>query len=67
MLVLSCGVTYIIVLYFRKEIALLESASAAASDVTNAMMSVKVELEEKKKTNELLQRALVGTVCGVVW
>ncbi|XP_028395235.1 centrosomal protein of 131 kDa-like [Dendronephthya gigantea] len=42
----------------EKEIALLESASAAASDVTNAMMSVKVELEEKKKTNELLQRAL---------
>ena len=37
----------------------MESASAAASDVTNAMMSVKVELEEKKKTNELLQRALV--------
>ena len=46
-------------LSFRKEIALLESASAAASDVTNAMMSVKVELEEKKKTNDLLQRALV--------
>jgi hypothetical protein len=45
--------------YFRKEIALLESASAAASDVTNAMMSVKVELGEKKKTNELLQRTLV--------
>ncbi|XP_046855295.1 centrosomal protein of 131 kDa-like [Xenia sp. Carnegie-2017] len=42
----------------EKEIALLESASAAASDVTNAMMSVKVELEEKKKTNDLLQRAL---------
>ena len=42
----------------EKEIALLQSASAAASDVTNAMMSVKVELEEKKKTNELLQRAL---------
>ncbi|CAB3992815.1 centrosomal of 131 kDa isoform X2 [Paramuricea clavata] len=42
----------------EKEIALLESASAAASDVTNAMMSVKVELDEKKKTNELLQRAL---------
>ena len=31
----------------------------AASDVTNAMMAVKIELEEKKRTADLLQRALV--------
>ena len=41
--------------------ALLESASAAASDVTQAMMAVKIELEEKKRTGELLQRALVSS------
>jgi hypothetical protein len=43
----------------RKEMAALESASAGAADVTNAMMAMKIELEEKKRTNELLQRALV--------
>lgn len=32
----------------------------AASDVTTAMMAVKIELEEKKRTNDLLQRALVS-------
>ena len=45
--------------YRRKEMALLESASAAASDVTQAMMAVKIELDEKKRTSDLLQRALV--------
>ena len=44
----------------RKELALLESASAAASDVTNAVMALKVELDEKKKSVELLQKALVS-------
>ena len=44
----------------RKEEAVLESAAAAASDVTTAMMAVKIELEEKKRTNDLLQRALVS-------
>ncbi|KAK2557238.1 Centrosomal protein of 131 kDa [Acropora cervicornis] len=42
----------------EKEETALESAAAAASDVTTAMMAVKIELEEKKRTNELLQRAL---------
>ncbi|XP_048575628.1 centrosomal protein of 131 kDa isoform X2 [Nematostella vectensis] len=42
----------------EKERAALEEASHAATDVTNAMMAVKIELEEKKRTNELLQRAL---------
>lgn len=42
----------------EKEEAALESAAAAASDVTTAMMAVKIELEEKKRTNDLLQRAL---------
>lgn len=46
--------------YLRKEETALESAAAAASDVTTAMMAVKIELEEKKRTNELLQRALVS-------
>lgn len=44
----------------RKEEAALESAAAAATDVTTAMMAVKIELEEKKRTNDLLQRALVS-------
>ena len=44
----------------RKEEAALESAAAAASDVTAAMMAVKIELNEKKRTNDLLQRALVS-------
>lgn len=44
----------------RKEEAALESAAATASDVTTAMMAVKIELEEKKRTNDLLQRALVS-------
>ncbi|XP_031573058.1 centrosomal protein of 131 kDa-like [Actinia tenebrosa] len=42
----------------KKEMAALESMSANAADVTNAMMAMKIELEEKKRTNELLQRAL---------
>lgn len=42
----------------EKEETALESAAAAASDVTTAMMAVKIELEEKKRTNDLLQRAL---------
>ncbi|KAL9956558.1 hypothetical protein ACROYT_G038050 [Oculina patagonica] len=42
----------------EKEEAALESAAAAATDVTTAMMAVKIELEEKKRTNDLLQRAL---------
>ncbi|KAJ7372675.1 hypothetical protein OS493_017948 [Desmophyllum pertusum] len=41
-----------------KEEAALESAAAAATDVTTAMLAVKIELEEKKRTNDLLQRAL---------
>ena len=44
----------------RKEEAALESAAAAATDVTTAMLAVKIELEEKKRTNDLLQRALVS-------
>ncbi|XP_073245130.1 centrosomal protein of 131 kDa-like isoform X1 [Porites lutea] len=42
----------------EKEEAALESAAAAATDVTTAMLAVKIELEEKKRTNDLLQRAL---------
>ena len=45
---------------YRKEEAALESAAAAATDVTTAMLAVKIELEEKKRTNDLLQRALVS-------
>lgn len=47
-------------LRYRKEEAALESAAAAATDVTTAMLAVKIELEEKKRTNDLLQRALVS-------
>ena len=50
----------------RKEEASLESAAAAATDVTTAMMAVKIELEEKKRTNELLQRALVSSTAKLI-
>lgn len=56
----SCNNIFNFSSYLRKEETALESAAAAASDVTTAMMAVKIELEEKKRTNELLQRALVS-------
>ncbi|XP_020895169.1 centrosomal protein of 131 kDa isoform X2 [Exaiptasia diaphana] len=42
----------------KQDKAYLEMASASAAEVTNQVMSIKIELEEKKRTNELLQRAL---------
>jgi hypothetical protein len=45
------------------EIHQMEEASKAASEVTSAMMTQRLELEEKKRTVQMLQKALV---CPVV-
>lgn len=44
------------------EIAQMEQASAAANEVTNTVLSQKLELDEKKRTVQMLQKALVGLV-----
>lgn len=41
------------------EIADLEEANAAASEVTSSMLKQRLELEEKKRTVTMLQKALV--------
>ncbi|XP_064600746.1 centrosomal protein of 131 kDa-like isoform X2 [Liolophura sinensis] len=40
------------------EISQMEQASAAANEVTNTVLSQKLELEEKKRTVQMLQKAL---------
>ncbi len=49
-----------------EEIAQLEQASAMASEVTNTVLSQRLELEEKKRSVSMLQKALVShlTLCG---
>ena len=42
-----------------EEIAQIEQATAHAAEVTNEMLSQKLELEEKKRTVQMLQKALV--------
>jgi 5-azacytidine-induced protein 1 len=42
-----------------EEIESLEKASQAAAEVTNTMLSNRLELEEKKRTISMLQKALV--------
>ena len=42
-----------------EEIAQLEQASAMASEVTNTVLSQRLELEEKKRSVSMLQKALV--------
>lgn len=39
---------------------LVEQASATAAEVSGSMMRIKLELEEKKRTVNMLQAALVG-------
>lgn len=39
---------------------LVEQASATAAEVSGSMMRIKMELEEKKRTVNMLQAALVG-------
>ena len=45
-----------------EEIAQLEQASAMASEVTNTVLSQRLELEEKKRSVSMLQKALVGNI-----
>ena len=43
-----------------EEIAQMEQASAAAAEVTNTVLAQKLELDEKKRTVQMLQKALVS-------
>ena len=43
-----------------EEIAQMEQASIAASEVTQQMLNQKMELEEKKRSMQTLQKALVS-------
>lgn len=42
-----------------EEIEDLEKATQSAAEVTNTMLSQRLELEEKKRTISMLQKALV--------
>lgn len=42
-----------------EEIIEMEQASAMAAEVTNTMLSQRMELEEKKRSVQMLQKALV--------
>ena len=44
----------------EEELVGVEQASATAAEVTGSMMRIKLELEEKKRTVNMLQTALVG-------
>lgn len=43
----------------EEELVGVEQASATAAEVTGSMMRIKLELEEKKRTVNMLQTALV--------
>ena len=43
----------------EEELAGVEQVSATAAEVTSSMMRIKLELEEKKRTVNMLQTALV--------
>ena len=45
-----------------EEIAQLEQASAMASEVTNTVLSQRLQLEDKKRSVSMLQKALVREV-----
>lgn len=44
----------------EEELVGVEQASATAAEVTGSMMRIKLELDEKKRTVNMLQTALVG-------
>ena len=44
-----------------EEVAQLEHAQVTASEVTNAMLSQRLELDEKQRTVSMLQKALVSS------
>lgn len=43
----------------EEDLAVVEQASATAAEVTGSMMRLKLELDEKKRTANMLQTALV--------
>lgn len=47
----------------EEELVGVEQASATAAEVSGSVMRIQLELEEKKRTVNMLQRALVGTTC----
>jgi hypothetical protein len=50
-----------------EEIAQLEKASVMASEVTNTVLSQRLELDEKSRTISMLQRALVRTLLSYIY
>ena len=48
------------------EVAQLESAQAAASEVTHTVLSQRLELDEKKRTVGMLQKALVSLLLSLI-
>jgi len=50
----------------EEELVGIEHASATAAEVTGSMMRIKMELEEKKRTVNMLQTALVGEMHTLV-
>jgi len=44
----------------EEDLAVVEQASATAAEVTGSMMRLKLELDEKKRTVNMLQTALVN-------
>ena len=49
----------------QDELAAIEEVSAHAAEVTNSMLSQKLELEQKKRSVSMLQKALVGDYCYI--
>ena len=47
-----------------EEIAHIEKAQAMASEVTNTVLSQRLELDERSRTVTMLQKALVGQMIG---
>ena len=45
------------------EVTQMQNAQAAASEVTNAVLTQRLELDEKKRTVTMLQKALVSHTC----
>lgn len=50
----------------EEELVGVDQASATAAEVTGSMMRIKLELEEKKRTVNMLQTALVGITASTV-
>jgi len=54
-----CVCVCVQVVLSEEDLAVVEQASATAAEVTGSMMRLKLELDEKKRTVNMLQTALV--------